>query len=155
MAYHLSPENEAHLLPTIQKLIKANGNITLRGDPVRTEYLLRSAANTKYPELKRYRFKVTDTGVECILKHPTIVDAVPESMAMVVSHTQSILAEQHHEQLDYFGVIQYINDVLPIAVTFTNAFLTEKELTKLSKFCASKGYTTTTTDGNLTITRNA
>lgn len=151
MGYYLSPENEAFLLPYIKLLRESNASVQLSTpDGERLAYLLRNAANTRYPELKDFRFKVSFGGVVCVRKHPAVASDMGRVLEpQVLSVVQPIT--EITEYLDYFGVLDYLTKNTP-PLLFSNAYLTEREHKKLEKFCVSKSYTLSDTPEGIRIT---
>jgi len=93
--------------------------------PARLIYLLRAGANTKYPELKNWIFKIKHDHVLAIPRDPTIENEV-----------------EHPDYLDYVDLVNHLIQTKPDNIVYTNAFLTEAEMAKLINTATKLGYST-------------
>lgn len=121
MTYYLSKQSE-QLLPPILKLLKdpSKGEVELHTNSVDgLIQLLRNAANTRYPDLKRWRFRKGESCVRAFPKH-----------ILVETPVHSI-----NDHFDYLGIISYLVTNPEISKTeFTDIELSELERDKLQSF---------------------
>lgn len=137
MSYYLSTENEKILRPLIRILESLNSRTELpASDPEGMIYILRAGANTKFPELKKWRFSKKHNHVLAIPKNPMTINRVV-----------------HNEYIDYLGIVSILLNDKPEAIDFSDAYLTEAEYNKLITTCERLEYKIEKTDTLLRISK--
>ncbi len=135
MGYHLSQNNRKTIQLAV-KLLSPAKEVKIETENVdRLIYILRTAANTDYPELKNWQFRKAHDGVRCIPKSPL--------------STQEV--KKIDDYMDYLGVISLLSESKPTQIILTSAFLTDKEFEKLVKFCEIKHYSVVKSDDGIEI----
>lgn len=137
MSFYLSKENEKFLQPYLRILDKAEGETQLPATSSETlVYILRAAANTKYPKLKKWRFKKKHDHVLAIPKNPNLIDPV--------------IIE---DQVDYLSIISALIQDSPELIHFTDYNLSEAEYGKLITTCERLEYKIEKSDNLLIISK--
>lgn len=110
----------------LQKLL-ASGKVQERIECNDADYLMRvirSAANSEFPDFKEWRFKKKEGYILAIKKEFISIPAP--------------VIEVNDNPLDFFGVLGILIDGNE-NIDFTNATINDDELNNLKEFCESKG----------------
>lgn len=144
MTWHLSQKNEKVIQQLLPILKEAKKDVLLPTfAPDRLAYILRSGANTKFPELKRFQFRTGPNVVRCILN-----DLGLDLEAIIPCTEITHISE-------YYGLLQYLaENQITNKTVFKDCFLEEEERQRLLRFCVLKGYTPDFDHNQVTITKD-
>jgi hypothetical protein len=124
MAYYLRKKD----IPAVQAILHLleNGETRLEGDADRIIYLIQQARNTSFPQLKEYEFRKKEGYVKVTKK-------IPDNLIKV---------DEHKEEIDFLGIMQYLIEHKPHSIIFTNVpHISDKDLNRLTQFGVAKQYT--------------
>lgn len=151
MGYHLSKRNEAFLLDFLPVLKNAKDSVTLEtNDPQRLIYILRNAAGTKEYKWLGEKFifaKGISTKADRIT--PAVHCKIRKMSVNISDGLRSI-----DEYTDLVGIVNLLINEKPIAIRFTNAFLTESEYERLEAYCQTNHFKVTRDNTNVTVIKD-